>query len=373
MRVWLLGGFRVSVNSRLIAEHGRRLRKAAALVKLLALAPNHRLHREQVMELLWPDSARRAASNNLRKVLYATRRALDRAEGSRYLASHDEQLALCPDGDLWVDVEAFKEAAATAGRAKDPAAYRAALDLYEGDLLPEDRYEEWAEGRRQELRRLCLSLLVGLAGLYEERGEHERGIEPLQSAAAEEPTLEEAYAGLMRLYALLGREAEALAQYERLREALSAWLGTEPGSATRRLHEDIAAGRFPATSTQRAVSSQGEETPDATKHNLPAPRDSFVGREREMIELKRTLSMTRLLTLTGTGVRARHGSPSKWRGTSRGPIRTGYGSWSWHRSPKGGWYPKRWPASWVFASSRTAPSRNAGGRLAQQDDADYPG
>jgi DNA-binding SARP family transcriptional activator len=189
MRVWLLGGFRVSVNSRLIAEHGWRLRKAAALVKLLALAPNHRLHREQVMELLWPDSARRAASNNLRKVLYATRRALDRAEGSRYLSSHDEQLVLCPDGDLWVDVEAFKEAAATACRAKDPAAYRAALDLYEGDLLPEDRYEEWAEGRRQELRRLCLSLLVGLAGLYEERGEHERGIEPLQSAAAEEPTL----------------------------------------------------------------------------------------------------------------------------------------------------------------------------------------
>jgi DNA-binding SARP family transcriptional activator len=111
-----------------------------------------------------------------------------------------------------VDVEAFKEATSTARRGRDPAAYRAALDLYEGDLLPEDRYEEWAEGRRQELRRLCLSLLVGLAGLYEERGEHERGIEPLQSAAAEEPTLEEAYAGLMRLYALLGREAEALAQ-----------------------------------------------------------------------------------------------------------------------------------------------------------------
>ena len=301
MRVWLLDGFRVSVGSRTIDDGAWRLRKAAALVKLLALAPNHRLHREQVMDLLWPDSARRAASNNLRKVLHATRRVLDRAEGSRYLASHDEQLVLCPNGDLWVDVEAFEESAATARRGKDPAAHRAALDLYAGDLLPEDRYEEWTEGRRQELRRLCLSLLVELAGLYEERGEHERGIEPLQSAAAEEPTLEEAYAGLMRLYALLGRETEALAQYERLREALSARLGTEPGSATRRLHEDIVTGRFPPTPTRRAVSSQGEETPDATKHNLPAPRDSFVGREQQIVELKRALSMTRLLTLTGAG------------------------------------------------------------------------
>jgi ribosomal-protein-alanine N-acetyltransferase len=51
-------------------------------------------------------------SNSLRKTLHATRRVLDRAEGSRYMSSHDEQLVLCPNGDLWVDVEAFKEAAA---------------------------------------------------------------------------------------------------------------------------------------------------------------------------------------------------------------------------------------------------------------------
>jgi two-component SAPR family response regulator len=64
VRIWLLGGFRVSVGSRTIEEGAWRLRKAAALVKLLALASGHRLHREQVMDILWPDSGRRAASNN---------------------------------------------------------------------------------------------------------------------------------------------------------------------------------------------------------------------------------------------------------------------------------------------------------------------
>src|SRR3712207_7018556 len=54
----------------------------------------------------------------------------------------------------WVDVEAFEEASATARRAREPAAYKAALDLYAGDLLPEDRYEDWAEGRRVGLRGL---------------------------------------------------------------------------------------------------------------------------------------------------------------------------------------------------------------------------
>ena len=158
VRVRLLGAFKVSVGSRIIENNQWRLRKAAALVKLLTLAPGHRLHREQVMDLLWPDSGRKAASNNLRQALHAARNALDPVAGSRYLASQDESLVLCPEGDLWVDVDAFEEAAATARRAKDPAAYRAAIDLYAGELLPADRYEEWAEGRRQELRHTWLSL-----------------------------------------------------------------------------------------------------------------------------------------------------------------------------------------------------------------------
>ena len=37
------------------------------------------------------------------------------------------------------------------------------------------------------------------------------------------------------------------------------------------------------------------------QHNLPAPRTSFVGREREMVEVSRELAVTRLLTLTGAG------------------------------------------------------------------------
>jgi DNA-binding SARP family transcriptional activator len=100
VRVWLLGGFRVSVGSATIPQDAWRLRKAAALVKLLALAPGHRKHREQAMDLLWPDSGRKAASNSLRTTLHTARKVLDPAMGSRYLASEDESLVLCPEGDL---------------------------------------------------------------------------------------------------------------------------------------------------------------------------------------------------------------------------------------------------------------------------------
>jgi len=92
-------------------------------VKLLALSPAHRLHREQAMELLWPDLTPKAALNNLHYALHVARRTLEpsalarsSSAASRYLRLPGEQLTLCPDSPLWVDVEAFQEAAATARR-----------------------------------------------------------------------------------------------------------------------------------------------------------------------------------------------------------------------------------------------------------------
>ena len=122
VRVWLLGGFRVSVGSRVIEDKRWRLEKAATLVKLLALSPGHRLHREQAMDHLWPDLGKKAVSNNLRQAVYAARRILarDRWMSARYLASEEESLVLCPGGQLWVDFEA--EEAATARRSRDPTA-----------------------------------------------------------------------------------------------------------------------------------------------------------------------------------------------------------------------------------------------------------
>ena len=59
-----------------------------------------------------------------------------------------------------------------------------------------------------------------------------------------------------------------------------------------------------------------EEALGAGKHNLPAARTTFVGREREMLEVKRTLAMTRLLTLTGVGGSGRRASLWRWPGIS---------------------------------------------------------
>lgn len=249
VRVELLGGFRISVGARTIEEGEWRLKKAANLIELLALTPDHRLHREQAMDLLWPELGPGPAANNLRYALHVARRTLEPAPAvpSRHLQLHGSWLALCPDGPLWIDVEAFEEAAATAQHARDPAAYRAAIDLYAGDLLPHNRYEAWAEDRREGLRRSYLMLLVELAGLYEEREDFAPAIEALSRVVASDPAYEEAHVGLIRMYAASGKRHEAILQYEQLRSVLSA----EEPRTTAPMPEQPSAGRATGRLTRR--------------------------------------------------------------------------------------------------------------------------
>jgi predicted ATPase/DNA-binding SARP family transcriptional activator/DNA-binding CsgD family transcriptional regulator/Tfp pilus assembly protein PilF len=294
LRIQLLADFRVWVGARTLAA-GAWPRKAAHLVKLLAITPGHRLHREQVLEHLWPDFDPPAAANNLYRALHAARRLLepDRSPGapSAYLRLQGDALALSPAAPPWTDVAAFEAAAADAHRRADAARGWEAAALYAGDLLPEDAYEDWVAGRREALRRTYLTLLLALAGWEEARGEPARAVVALERLVAAEPAHEAAHRQLMRLYALAGRRAAALRQYQALVEALRRELDAEPDADSRELYAAILAGQRPAVVA----------APGGAATNLPPAADRFIGRAHELVEVLRRLERSRLLTLTGAG------------------------------------------------------------------------
>ncbi len=157
--VTLLGGFAAEAGGSSVPDSAWRLRKARELVKLLALAEGHRLHREQAMDALWPDRAPGSAANNLNQAVHAARRAL----GADAITLVDGLLRLEAD----VDVDAFEDAAGDARRQETGQSYRRALALYGGELLPENRYDDWASLDRERLAALQAELerkLVELGG-----------------------------------------------------------------------------------------------------------------------------------------------------------------------------------------------------------------
>lgn len=240
LRINLFGGFRVTVGGSPVAPESWSRRAPAALVKLLALAPGHRLRREQITDTLWPDFDPPAAAANLRKALHAARRILHIEGDADLILSVNDLLCLPSDG-ISVDVSEYWLLVAAARRGRDVDAYAAAIDLYGGGLLPEDLYEDWASAPRTELHVDWLALVEEYAGLLESAGDLNAAARAVQRLVTVDPFGEKGHVWLMRLYALAGRRDEARRQYARLRDLLADELGAEPSAEAQRLHEEIRA------------------------------------------------------------------------------------------------------------------------------------
>src|SRR3954469_18790846 len=134
--VTLLGGFAVAVDARPVASAAWRHRRAADLVKLLALAPGHRLTRDEIVDALWPQLGAKAGFANLHKAAHYARKALGAPEA---IVLRGGVVALAPSCRVQTDVERLEAGAAHAEDA---------------ELLPEDRYVPWIAGHRERVAEL---------------------------------------------------------------------------------------------------------------------------------------------------------------------------------------------------------------------------
>jgi DNA-binding SARP family transcriptional activator len=178
LRVRLLGGFQVEREDLTGPVSVWQRRTAKTLTKLLATYPGHAMHREQILDILWPGIDVDSALNSFGKALHAARRAIEPEliprKGSAYLRLTDAMLALNTQ-HVRIDADQFQELAEAAIQRRDVPSYEAALAAYSGELLPEDRYEDWCAERRSLLVELRLRVLLGLAGTLEGRA---RGAAP---------------------------------------------------------------------------------------------------------------------------------------------------------------------------------------------------
>jgi predicted ATPase/DNA-binding SARP family transcriptional activator len=296
-RIQLLGSFAVTVDGNTIEDGRWRLRKAKALVAMLALAPGQRRHREQVLNRLWPDLEPTAAAKNLHQTLYVARQAVNGVGPPRpgLLSIRDEQVVLDSAGRVDVDVLQFEQGARKALLSGDAAELRATADLYAGDLLPELPDAEWLTSRRDELRETDREISVKLATALQERSPEE-ALVIVTRALESNPVHEGGVRAQMGVLAAMGRRSEALARYERLVDDLLDAFGTDPDPETVALFRELLTGPR-ASELSRPVAT----TANDDIGYLPTALTSFVGRERELLDVERLTGQARLLTLTGAG------------------------------------------------------------------------
>jgi len=286
--VRLLGPVRAIGLGREIALGGPKKRAVLALLLLEAgrVVPAGRL-----VEELWRGSPPRGAAVTLRSYVSRLRAVLGpdavlEGSGGGYVIT---VRADDVDAGRFERLVAAGQAALDAGEAVAAAGrFAEALGLWHGRALA-DVCEVGAlaleSARLEELR---LAAVEGRIEADIALGRHARVIGELERLVAEFPVRERLWRLLVLALYRDERQADALAAYRRARAMLAAELGLEPGGELRRLEQAVLRQEVP-------------EARPPSRHNLPAPLTSFVGREADLVRLEWLLGQARLVTLTGPG------------------------------------------------------------------------
>ncbi|HYZ30180.1 MAG TPA: BTAD domain-containing putative transcriptional regulator [Thermoleophilaceae bacterium] len=202
--------------------------------RLLKFLVAHRytpMHADAIAEALWP-RARADTTNTVRHFVHALREKLEperrRYQRSAFVLARNGGYVLNPER-VTVDADEFEreaKAGITAHAANNrPEAVdrlQRALDLYAGDFLIDERFEDWAIPERERLRDLATKPLRILADLTED-GELAAG--HLERLAEMEPLDVEIHRELIALWLQQGRRGRALRHYRALQSRLMRELG----------------------------------------------------------------------------------------------------------------------------------------------------
>jgi DNA-binding SARP family transcriptional activator len=257
--LYLLGRFEILREGRNLRADEWPRRKAAALIKYLAI--QKRLVKDQAIDLFWPESDFDSGANNLYRTLHDLRQTLNKSlgEDTSDLLFKFEDGVLSLNELVWVDALEFEHLCSTLTKNQDVriASLEEALALYKGDLLPDDLYAEWTLTQRESLRRQHRDASLVLSTLYRDARQYDR-IFPLLSPLlvydkADEPVHRE----LMRAYALAGRRHDALRQYQTCVEALASELDLAPEPETSALYTQILNGELTSSPSRSTKVEKG--------------------------------------------------------------------------------------------------------------------
>jgi TolB-like protein/two-component SAPR family response regulator/Tfp pilus assembly protein PilF len=250
LEIRLLGRFEVLRDGKLIPEEAWGRRKTKTLLKVLLTDPGRVFTQDQLIDALFDGENVNKALENLYGRVSQLRRALEpdlkRGVDSAFIIrggqGYSFNLTAC--GDL--DTEAFRQGlddSELLAEEKDWTAaverFEEAVTLYRGEFLAEDRYEDWAEETRTQLRQQYIDAMTQLAEFYERLGRLRQAISYCQRVLALEPHRESVIQRLMEYQTQAGQRDVALDTYTKGERALRDHLDVEPSAGMQALRDEL--------------------------------------------------------------------------------------------------------------------------------------
>lgn len=233
--ITLLGEFSIRHRGKPV---NLRASLATQAIKVLALRP--RVTVDHLIELLWTDAEPGVGARRLRNVLWRIRSACGD------LVVRDGSFLRLAAGAA-TDLERFRALAdaailgADAGDGRAAKAARAAVERYRGELLPGDRYADWATAERESASRAHLQLLGLMVDDAVQGGRQAEALGLLERLADADPYDERHHLRAARIHLDAGHRGSALGALGRA-ERMLAELGVGPSPGVEELRERLRSG-----------------------------------------------------------------------------------------------------------------------------------
>lgn len=251
LKFYTLGSFQAWRGTQEIPHSGWRREKTRQLCQLMITHRHTPLTREQLCEHLWPGVEPSISQRNFKVALSTLYGVLEpeRTAGSEsaYILRKGTTYSLRPGADIWMDVDEFVESVREAETLfeQDPARaasrMQSALDLYQGEYLPDSRYETWSAAEREHLAVLYLQTADQYCEINLKNQQAEDVIHLCQRILGYDNCWERAYRHLMLAYNQLGDHGQIARTYQRCVEILHSELDVSPAQETEDLYQQLTA------------------------------------------------------------------------------------------------------------------------------------
>lgn len=245
LAVYCLGAFRLFLDNKEIKELPSG--KAKTIFKYLIAHHNKPVLREILMHLFWPEADFEAARNNLNVSIYGLRQAFRVVRPEfNHLLYEEERYFFNPEMTIWLDFEEFLHHFDQSKRLEDRGhlarairGYEKAVELYQGDFLEGDLYEDWLILKKEGLIDAYLIILERLSHYYLQQKRYSKCIDLCHQMLQKDSCREDAHRRLMRCYIEKGQRNLAIRQYQLCQEAVHDILDVSPMPETEDLYQKI--------------------------------------------------------------------------------------------------------------------------------------
>lgn len=241
LRITTLGSFRIWLDQRELGERAWQRGKAKLLFQLLLTRRHNLLAREEIIDLLWAEQDEEAAQRDFKVALNALNKALEPNREARatafFIQRHGSSYGFNLASGYQLDAEEFERLVvsglAEADHKQATALLEKGLAYYQGEYLPDCRYEDWCIEERERLGVLYLRGAEKLAQAYLALEQYEASIRWCEKILQIDDCWEEAYRLLMICYHRQNNRSLSLKWYEKCVAKLKEQMGVSPLPSTR--------------------------------------------------------------------------------------------------------------------------------------------